>query len=161
MEGAVLKIIGYRPEHQPWFEKFNRAWIERYFRMEPIDVQVLRHPQEHIVDPGGSIFMAQWDGELAGAVAMKFVAPGIYEMTKMAVDDQFQGKGIGRALAEGAIAWAGARKADKVVLYSSSKLETALALYRKLGFQHVPVDGPYKRSDVKMELVLTSNHRTA
>jgi len=33
-------------------------------------------------------------------------------------------------------------------------LETAIAMYRKLGFKEIPVDGLYKRSDIKMELKL-------
>ena len=36
-----ILIVEYRREHQPWFENLNRAWIERYFTMEPIDFQVL------------------------------------------------------------------------------------------------------------------------
>jgi len=30
-----------------------------------------------------------------------------------------------------------------------------MALYTKLGFKEIPVDGPYKRTDIKMELILT------
>jgi ribosomal protein S18 acetylase RimI-like enzyme len=41
-----------------------------------------------------------------------------------------------------------------ILLYSSTKLIPAIALYRKLGFVEVPLDGPYKRSDIKMELKL-------
>jgi ribosomal protein S18 acetylase RimI-like enzyme len=75
----------------------------------------------------------------------------------MAVSEKFRGKGIGQTLAEAAIAKAKSLNAKRIILYSSSKLTPALALYRKLGFLHVPVDGPYKRSDVKMELDLLSN----
>jgi hypothetical protein len=53
-----------------------------------------------------------------------------------------------------AIAQAKALSADKIILYSNTMLETAITLYRKLGFVEVPLDGPYKRSDIKMELNL-------
>jgi ribosomal protein S18 acetylase RimI-like enzyme len=43
----------------------------------------------------------------------------------------------------------------RIILYSNTKLETAIALYRKLGFKEIPLDGPYKRSDIKMELLLS------
>jgi hypothetical protein len=33
-------------------------------------------------------------------------------------------------------------------------LETAITMYRKLGFVEIPVDGIYKRSNIKMELLL-------
>jgi len=156
MESPVLEIIDYQPEHQPWFEKFNRHWIERYFWMEPVDVEVLQHPENHILDKGGSIFMATWQKELAGTVALKFVETGVYEFTKMAVEERFQGKKIGKALAEAAIERAKKAGARKIILYSSTKLGTALGLYRKLGFREIPVDGPYQRSDIKMELNLRS-----
>lgn len=149
-----ITIVDYRPEHQPWFEKLNRDWIERYFWMEPIDVQVLQHPDKHILSKGGAIFMASFENEIAGTVALKYASPNVYEFTKMAVDEKFQGKKIGRALAEVAILRAKKLGASKIILYSSSKLTPALTLYRKLGFVDVPVDGPYKRSDVKMELNL-------
>ena len=41
-----IRIIDYRPEHQPYFEKFNRDWIQKYFVMEPIDEFVLTDPEE-------------------------------------------------------------------------------------------------------------------
>jgi ribosomal protein S18 acetylase RimI-like enzyme len=152
----VVAILPYRPEHQPFFENLNRAWIEQYFWMEPIDFQVLQHPEEHILAKGGYILMASCDKEIAGTVALKFVSPGVYEFTKMAVDEKFRGLKIGLTLAEAAIEKANALGAHKIILYSSSKLAPALALYRKIGFRDVPVDGPYKRSDVKMELDLKS-----
>ena len=40
----IINIIGYLPEHQPYFEKFNRAWIEEWFTMEPLDEWVLTNP---------------------------------------------------------------------------------------------------------------------
>ena len=48
MDVMELTIHEYKPEYQPWFEKFNRDWIEKYFWMEPIDTAVLQHPDEHI-----------------------------------------------------------------------------------------------------------------
>jgi len=149
-----IKILDYEPQHQPWFEKFNRAWIEKYFWMEPIDFQVLQHPGEHIIDKGGKIFMATCDGDMAGTVALKYVSPGVYEFTKMAVDEKFQGQKIGRALSEASIERAKQLGAHTIILYSHTSLATALGLYRKLGFREVPVDGPYKRSDIKMEMKL-------
>ncbi len=157
MESAVLEIVAYQPEHQPWFEQLNRTWIDQYFWMEPIDFEVLQHPKQHILDPGGSIFMALIEHDVVGTVAIKKAGPGVYELTKMAVDEKFRGKKIGRALAESAIDWAKKSGGEKMILYSSTKLPTAILLYRKLGFQEIPVDGPYKRSDIKMELNLLVN----
>jgi GNAT superfamily N-acetyltransferase len=149
-----VEILTYRSDHQPWFEKLNRDWIEKYFWMEPLDVQVLAHPDEHIVKKGGTILMAAYNKEMAGTVALKFVEPGVYEFTKMAVEEKFRGKKIGLALANAAIEKARHLGAVKIILYSNTLLEPAIALYRKIGFTEIPVDGPYKRSNIKMELKL-------
>jgi N-acetylglutamate synthase-like GNAT family acetyltransferase len=154
MEATPLTIFSYQPEHQPWFEKFNRDWIEKFFWMEPVDFDVLQNPEEHIISKGGFIFMAQYGNELVGTVALKFVSTGIYEFTKMAVTDNYQGLKIGKQLSLAAIEKAKALNAEKIILYSNTKLISAIALYRKFGFLEVALDGPYKRSDIKMELQL-------
>lgn len=154
MENEAIDILLYRPEHQPWFEKFNRTWIEKYFRMEPIDFEVLQNPEEYIINKGGAILMASYNKEMAGTVALKFVEPGVYEFTKMAVEERFRGLKIGEALSVHAIKIANELRAHKIILYSNTILEPAIALYKKLGFTEIPLDGPYKRSNIKMELVL-------
>ena len=149
-----LTIHEYKPEYQPWFEKFNRDWIEKYFWMEPIDVAVLQNPDEHILNKGGAILMASCDKEMAGTVALKYVESGIYEFTKMAVEERFRGQHIGLLLSEAAIIKARELGAHKIILYSNTVLAPAISLYRKLGFKEVPVDAVYERSDIKMELIL-------
>ena len=148
----MLEIIDYRPDHQPWFERLNRDWIEKYFSMEPPDYEMLQDPYEHVLKKGGSIFIAVWDGAVAGTVALKRLPGNVYELTKMAVDETYRGRKIGRALAEAAIARAQRSGGEKIILYSNTILDSAIALYRKLGFREIPVDGPYKRSNIKMEL---------
>ena len=154
MENVVLEMIEYQPEHQPWFEKFNRQWIEEYFWMEPIDFDVLQHPDEYIISKGGKILVAMYNKQIAGTVALKYVDPTTYEFTKMAVDSKFRGLKVGQALGEEAISKARRLGAEKIILYSHTVLVPAVSLYKKLGFVEVPVDGPYKRSNIKMELSL-------
>jgi ribosomal protein S18 acetylase RimI-like enzyme len=157
MENVGTMIVAYQTEHQPWFEKFNRDWIEKYFWMEPVDIQVLQSPDEFIIRKGGDILMAMHEQELAGTVALKFVSPGVYEFTKMAVDEKFRGHGVGEALGKAAIRRAKEMGAHKIILYSNTILEPAITLYRKLGFREIPVDGPYKRSNIMMELPLVED----
>jgi ribosomal protein S18 acetylase RimI-like enzyme len=154
MDVATVSIVEYTSQHQPWFEKLNRDWIEKFFWMEPIDEEVLGYPEKHILEKGGSISMASSNKEIAGTVALKFVKPGVYEFTKMAVDEKFQGRKIGLLLSEAAIVKAKQQGAKKIILYSNTVLAPAISLYRKLGFKEIPLDGPYERSNIKMELVL-------
>ena len=149
-----IEIYDYAPAYQPSFEKLNRQWIEKYFSMEPLDYQILQNPEEHIIEKGGSIFIATYHQVVAGTVALKLVQPGIFELTKMAVDEKFRGLKIGRALGEAAIKRAKDSGGKKVFLYSNTILGPAVELYYKLGFQAIPVDGPYQRTNIKMELTL-------
>lgn len=153
---SQIAIVEYQQHHQPFFEKFNRAWIEKYFVMEPIDEFVLTDPEEALLKPGGAILMATYNGEIAGTVALRKVDKGIYEFTKMAVDEQYRRKGIAEALSYASFEKARELGAEKVILYSNSQLTGAIKLYEKLGFKHLPVGNvEYKRSDVKMEIIVS------
>ena len=148
-----IQIVDYRAEHQPYFEKFNRVWIEELFEMEPVDEWVLTNPDKAILEPGGKILMALYDGVVAGTVGLRRVDDTVYEFTKMAVDIQFRRKGIAEALTYASFDAAKKLGASKVILYSNTKNAGAVKLYEKIGFRHVPVENDvYKRANVKMEI---------
>jgi len=147
----MITIIDYKNEHQPWFEKFNRDWIEADFEMEPLDEYVLRNPEEAILQKGGAILMALYDGQPAGTVGLRKVTDTVFEFTKMAVDKNFRRKGIAEAISLASLEKAKQLGATDVILYTNTKSVAAIRLYEKLGFTHLPLEpGVYKRADVKM-----------
>lgn len=144
-------IVEYNASHQPYFEMLNRQWIEEYFVMEPLDEFVLTNPDEAILKPGGAILMAEYDGEIAGTVALRKVDATIYEFTKMAVDEKFRRMGIAERLSYASFDKAKELGAAKIILYSNTKNAAAIKLYEKIGFKHLKVEpGVYKRANVKM-----------
>ncbi|MEP7164747.1 MAG: GNAT family N-acetyltransferase [Ferruginibacter sp.] len=146
-----VSIIDYHPGLQPYFERFNRQWIEELFVMEPVDEFVLTNPGIAILDGGGAILMGLYEGTVAGTVALRKVDDDTYEFTKMAVDGNFRRKGIAEALSYASFEKAKALGATKVILYSNTKNAGAIKLYEKLGFAHVKVEaGVYERANVKM-----------
>ncbi|HYC38917.1 MAG TPA: GNAT family N-acetyltransferase [Chitinophagaceae bacterium] len=146
-----VRIIEYQPLHQSHFDRLNREWIEEMFEMEPVDEWVLRNPEEAILQKGGAILMAEYNGFVAGTVALKKVDDETYEFTKMAVDPQFRRKGIAEAISYASFRKAGVLGARRVILYSNTRNAAAIRLYEKIGFQHVPVEsGVYRRANVKM-----------
>ena len=150
-----IEILDYQPEHQPYFEKFNRAWIEKHFWLEDIDIYVLQHPEKAVLANGGAILMAKYDGVVAGTVALIKATDEEYEFSKMAVDEAYQRRGIAEALSYAAFEKAKELGAKKVALYSQTSLAPAINLYRKLGFVEVPMDNYlYKRANIKMEITL-------
>ncbi len=151
-----IRIVDYQPEHQPYFERFNRQWIEADFIMEPLDEFVLCHPEESILQPGGAILMALYDGEVAGTVGLRKLDATTFEFTKMAVDPDFRRKGIAEAISYASFEKAKMLGAKKVILYSNTKNVGAIKLYEKLGFKHLqPETGIYARANVKMEIDIT------
>jgi GNAT superfamily N-acetyltransferase len=150
-----VELIGYRPEYRDMFRALNVAWIERYFTMEPADYNVLDTPQESILDPGGEIVLARLRGAIVGTCAMVPMDDGGVELAKMAVAESARGRGIGVLLGRAIIARARARGAPRVYLESNTRLEVAIALYRKLGFVEITGEpSPYARCNIQMELKL-------
>jgi ribosomal protein S18 acetylase RimI-like enzyme len=148
-----IKIIDYRDEHQPFFESFNRAWIEALFTMEPLDEYVLTNPGKAILEPGGAILMAEYKGIIAGTVALRKVDDATYEFTKMAVDEKFRRLGIAEALCYASFKKAKLLGAREIILYSNTLNAAAILMYEKIGFRHVSVEpGVYKRANVKMKI---------
>lgn len=151
-----IRIVPYEKRHQPYFEKFNRQWIEAWFTMEPLDEWVLTSPEEAILKDGGAILMALYDGQVAGTVGLRKLEKDVYEFTKMAVDENFRRKGIAEALCYASFDKARELGAKKVILYSNTKNAGAIKLYEKIGFKHLPVEnGVYARANVKMEMELS------
>ena len=146
-----ISIVNFLPEHQPWFDEFNREWIQADFEVEPVDEYVLSNPEEAILEPGGAILMALFEGQPAGTVGLKKINDEVYEFTKMAVGRNFRRKGIGEALSYASFVKAHELGARDILLYSNTLNVAAIRLYEKLGFQHLPVEqGVYKRANVKM-----------
>jgi ribosomal protein S18 acetylase RimI-like enzyme len=159
---SEIKIIDYRPEHQPWFEAFNRVWIEQFFEMEPLDEWVLTRPDEAILQTGGAILMAEYNGVPAGTVGLRKVDNETWEFTKMAVDQKFRRLGIAEAISYASFKKAKELGAKKVILYSNTLNAGAIKLYEKIGFQHVEVENNvYKRANVKMVIDIRTAIRSA
>lgn len=147
----AIRIVDYKPEHQTYFELFNKTWIEELYELEPVDTYVLKNPEEAIIEKGGAILMALYNGEVAGTVGLRKIDDDNYEFTKMAVDAKFRRKGIAEALSYAAFDKARKLGASTVVLYSNTLQEGAIKLYEKIGFKHIALEpGKYKRANVKM-----------
>jgi len=152
-----VHIIDYAPRYQDDWKRINVAWIAERFVVEDVDLEVLDHPEENIVSKGGHIILAIMGDEVVGTCALLHNSPGVYQMVKMAVDSLSRGKGIGRALGEAVIGKARQQGARKVMLYSNrAGAVEAIDLYRKLGFQELPMPTQaYARADIYMELDLS------
>jgi N-acetylglutamate synthase-like GNAT family acetyltransferase len=148
-----LQLIDYQPAYQPYFEKFNKAWLEEFFVVEPLDKWVLENPDEAMLKQGGKIYFAASGATIIGTVGLRFIENGVFELTKMAVDKTYHGGGAGKFLCQAGIDKAREMGVKKLILFSNRVLENAIHIYHKLGFTEIPVaPGTYGRADIMMEI---------
>jgi len=153
-----VSIVEYTPRWCADFARLNLEWLQRWFVVEPIDRAVLDDPETHLLAGGGRVLFAiarENDGRehAVGTVALLHEGGGVYELTKMAVSSDLQGRGIGRQLMAASLDAFRALHGRELFLESSSKLTTALRLYESVGFRHRPAPRPgshYARADVYM-----------
>jgi putative acetyltransferase len=150
-----IEIIDYDPKYRRQFREMNLEWLDRYNLTESHDLEVLDDPQKTVLDPGGFIFLAIKKGDVIGSAALIPTGDGEFELAKMCVSPEWQGRGLSRFLLQKCIDQAVSIKARRIILYSNSKLQRAIGLYERSGFKHVPVtDAPFITADVKMEMEL-------
>lgn len=151
--GESLEIIPFQPALREHFYRLNAQWLERHFRIEEIDRVVLSDPEKYVLEPGGAIFFARLGEQIIGTCALLQESPGVYELTKMGVDEAFHGQGAGRRLLDAAIAEFHRRSGQMLFLESNSALAPALRMYEKAGFELQPAiraGSHYERADVYM-----------
>jgi putative acetyltransferase len=88
--------------------------------------------------PDGRLLLVEYEGQLAGCIALHKLAEGICEMKRLYLRPPFRGKGLGRALADSIIDEA------RRIGYLRMRLDTvepvmkyAVAMYRRLGFREI------------------------
>ncbi|HEX5794555.1 MAG TPA: GNAT family N-acetyltransferase [Geminicoccaceae bacterium] len=113
-------------------------WLEVDLCFQGFEEELSELPGRY-APPAGRLLLARVAGEAVGAVGLRPLEPGICEMKRLWVEPGFGGRGIGRALAEAAVA------AARTIGYERMRLDTIPArmpaaqhLYRSLGFAPIP-----------------------
>jgi GNAT superfamily N-acetyltransferase len=153
----AFEIIPFDNTYAKNFYELNIEWLKTYFYVEPFDEEVLSKPETYIINKGGHIFFVKYANTILGTVAlMPTDEPFVYELTKMAVSPSQRGQKIGQQLLQYCIDFAKEKRFKALMLYSATKLENAIYIYKKFGFIELPLEpnSPYARSDIKMELTL-------
>ncbi|MGB5848503.1 MAG: bifunctional helix-turn-helix transcriptional regulator/GNAT family N-acetyltransferase [Ignavibacteriaceae bacterium] len=155
-----INIVPYNRKYKSDFARLNYEWLEKYFKTEKAeaeDKRLLNNPEREIIKKEGEIFFAILNNIVVGTCAVLTISDSIYELAKMGVTEKAQGRQIGKKLALTAIGYAVEKGALKLRLYTNSKLNAAMNLYRGLGFIEVKEESNdrYKRELILMELDLT------
>ena len=96
--------------------------------------------------PDGRLLLAEYNGQLAGCVALHKWEEGVCEMKRLYLRPSFRGKGLGRAIAEKIIVEA------RSIGYQRMRLDTieplmkdAVEMYCRLGFREIE---PYRPNPI-------------
>lgn len=151
-----FEIIEFDPKYAKQFADLNYQWIGETYGIEQHDHDILDHPFEAVIEPGGQIFFAVEGDKVAGTVAMIPFEDDAYELTKMSVDPRFRGRHIGDMLMQACVDLARRNPRHRIILESNTKQVAAIQLYRKFGFKEIPLDpnSQYVRANIRMELVV-------
>ena len=95
--------------------------------------------------PRGTILLAEDDSGAAGCVALRPFDGETCEMKRLYVRPTHRGTGLGKRLAEAILAEARARGYRHMRLDTVPGMESAIALYRSLGFREI---APYRTNPI-------------
>ena len=150
-----IKFIPYNDRYHVDLKRLTLEWIEKYLYVEPEDEEFMENPQGYILDGGGFIFMAEYNGEVVGTVSLCKLPENKFELCKLAVTEKYKGLKLGRHLMQLAIDKCVEINATQIILYTTKRLEAAYKLYLQLGFVEIVQERQkYIEAEVKMVLDL-------
>jgi GNAT superfamily N-acetyltransferase len=133
------------------------AQVNAYFDPVAFEAELAGLPGQY-APPRGRLLLATFAGEPAGCVALRPFDAESGEMKRMFVSPTYQGRGVGRALAERLIAEARRSGYRRMLLDTGFLQVEAQSLYYSLGFQRIdpyyPVPAEARERALFMELAL-------
>lgn len=138
--------------HLDDFIRLNEEWISTYFELEDIDRELATNPGK-VIDDGGYIFGLVEKNEVVGVCALFRESDSVFEIARMAVSPNHQGNGYGDILMNACLKKLAALRATRAYIVSNTKLEAAIALYKKHHFEtvHLGEHPDYSRGNIVME----------
>lgn len=119
------------------FTEYQR-WLNFSLCFQGFDQELAQLPGKYAA-PGGRLYIADYHNKTAGCIALRPMKDdGVCEMKRLFVREEFRGQGIGKILAEKILEDAKEIGYHTMRLDTLQRMETARALYKKLGFVTIP-----------------------
>lgn len=130
----------HREEVGELFREYTRMLVELDPEFQKsLDEQNYDEELEHLEDkyglPGGRLYLAWQDGELAGCVGMKKLDDKTGELKRLYVRPSFRGQHLGRELVERIIEDARSLGYSRLMLDTMPELVSARHMYENMGFR--------------------------
>ncbi len=117
------------------------AWLAIDLAYQQFERELATFPGDY-APPHGALLLARIREATAGCVALRRLDPQVCEMKRLWVREEFQRRGVGRALAGAIIERATRLGYRRMRLDTLPRMAGALALYRELGFRDIPAYYP-------------------
>src|SRR5580700_2972688 len=141
---SVVKDFSFRQAESPGQIAQARELFLEYAQslgfslcFQNFDKELANLPGDY-APPDGRLLLAEFEGQVAGCVALHKLEDGICEMKRLYLRSPFRGKGRGRAIADRIIAEA------RTIGYQRMRLDTvepvmkdAVEMYRRIGFREI------------------------
>ena len=125
------------PDSRFFFDnRFDPALSERMFET---------WIEKSCANPEGQVFVADWNGRLAGYIACRQPQPDWGQVDLLGVDESAQGQGLGGKLISTALRWFAARPVRHVRVVTQGRNVRAQRLYQRAGFVTRSVELWYHR----------------
>ena len=156
MAKAVILLAETPEEFQ-----IGRALFQAYAQGLDFDLSFqdfqkeLRNIEQTYTPPLGALLLVKWKEKFVGCVGIRTIEPTIGELKRMYLDISLRGRGMGEKLMIKAIEIAKQLGMKKLRLDTLPKMQSALNLYKKVGFEEIKAYryNPFKEA-IFLELTL-------
>lgn len=107
-----------------------------YLKLQNYDEE-LEHLRDKYGTPGGRLYLLSVDGKIAGSIALKRLNEDECEIKRLYIRPAYRGKRLADGMVEKIIADARDIGYKRILLDTLPFLQTAIRMYRRLGFYEV------------------------
>ncbi len=150
-----MRVVPYEPRFKNDFVEMNKAWIRDMFVLEAEDISFFNNFEEMLAQGGEIFFTLDDNDKVLACCLIGPMADGEWEIAKFASTGEV--KGAGTLCLQACIDYARAKGIEKILIVSNTKCEAGVHLYRKFGFNEIPVDKekfPFERANIAFEKFL-------
>lgn len=142
MSIELVEAYTYKEEIKALFNEYTQMLIEgesefkNYLKLQNYDRET-ENLEEKYGPPYGRLYIAFFDGNVAGCIALRKLDNDNCEMKRLYVKPEYRGKNIGSFLVKHIIQEAKLIDYKHILLDTLPFLETAISMYKRYGFYEI------------------------
>lgn len=142
MSIEIIEAYTYKDEIKSLFDEYTKMLIEGESKFKSyLKLQNYDHETENLEEkyglPYGRLYLARFDGSVAGCIALRKLDNENCELKRLYVKPEYRGKNIGSYLVKHIITEAKKIGYKHILLDTLPFLETAISMYKRYGFYEI------------------------